>query len=65
MLNISPNICIKPTTSDIHLCIINAFVTYYIFVFGAKYIGYFVRIISPFRVGYCILMIVDLIMYNI
>ncbi len=33
MLNILQNICIKPTTRDIHLCIIKVFLTYNLFNF--------------------------------
>ncbi len=38
LLNILQKICIKPTTRDVHLSIIKAFVTYNLFHFGAKHI---------------------------
>ncbi len=38
LLNILQNNCIKPTTRDVHLSMINEFVTYNLFHFGAKHI---------------------------
>ncbi len=38
MLNILQNICITPTTRDVHLSIIKAFVTCNLFHYGAKHI---------------------------
>ncbi len=38
LLNILQNICIKPTTRDVHLSIIKAFVTYNLYHVGAKHI---------------------------
>ncbi len=38
LLKILQNICIKPTTRDVHLSTIKAFVTYNLSHFGAKHI---------------------------
>ncbi len=60
------NICIKPTTRDIHLSIIKAFVTYNLFHFGAKDIVTFVtyKVLLGLGVAYWWLLIWLCIIYN-
>ncbi len=66
LLNILQNICIKPTTRDVHVSIIKAFVTYNLFHFSAKHIVTFcdLYVLLELGVAFWWLLIWLCIIYN-